>query len=140
MVTPALISYDDCTLGGTVSRSRHNDVKSVINLRTSHVPDLTPYSSLRMIRLWPSFQSSYIACAGKLAEQLKKNDNACPALQLAEVHIPKFRGEESAEESKEKGIVEKIRRARPGVEIVFTTEFKPMPGSMQESKVSASDF
>jgi hypothetical protein len=140
MVTPVLISYDDFTVAHAVSRSLHGDVRSVINLRTSQVPDLVPYITLRMLRLSPSYKSSYITCAGKLAEQLKKNVTACPALQLIEVHISKFGVEDPADESKKKAVIKKIKRARPGIAIVFTTEFKPMPGSMQESKVSVPDF
>jgi hypothetical protein len=129
MVTPALISYTEFAS----PRLRHSDVKSVIYLGSNHIPDLAPYTSLRILVLSASYPSMYVLSASKLVEQLTQDINTCPALQRTEFYLSRF-GKEDPEI--EKGIIEKIRAVRPGVGVVFTTGITPMPRSIEESLVS----
>jgi hypothetical protein len=132
MVTPALISYSDFSCASL----RHGDVKSVVYLRSDHILDLAPYTSLRILRLSPRYKSAYLLYANELVEQLTPDINICPALQLVEFNMSSFSQEKPGFESSKREIIELIRAVRPCVEVVFTTEVTPMPGSMQEVSVS----
>jgi hypothetical protein len=134
MVTPALTTYEDVVMSRIESQPHHGDVKSVMDFRCSHLPDLAPYVNLHMIRLMP-FGLSYLQAARNLVEQLEQNANLCPALQRAEVYVSKLDGEVMGDDPTHREIFEKFRKVRPGTEVVFTSDFTHMPGSMQESKV-----
>jgi hypothetical protein len=128
MVTPSLISYQELQKT-PAPRLRHGDVKSVTHLRTHHIHDLAPFTSLRVLWLWLSGPSTPVFCASMLAEQLRQNINTCPALQLVEFQRCLYR-EESRIES-----ITRIRSARPDIEVLFTSESCPMPGSIGEDSV-----
>jgi hypothetical protein len=134
MVTPGIISYDEFA-GASTASGLHDDVKSVIHLRSSHVFDLAPCTSLRVLRLVPAYYTTHLLCARDLAEQLKRDVNTCPALQLVEFVLAGF-GEEDPDIEPNKEIIEEIRAARPGIEVAFTNAIKPMPRSTEESPVS----
>jgi F-box-like len=134
MVTPALVSYYEFA-GSSTASSLHGDVKSVVNLRSSHVFDLAPFTNLRLLQLVPAYYTTHVVCARKITEQLTRDVNACPALQLIELYLSVL-GEEDPYIESNKGITEEIRAARPGIEVVVTTESKHLPGLMDESPVS----
>jgi hypothetical protein len=127
MVTPSLISYSFFS-EIPASRLPHRDVKSVIYFQSRHIPDLAPFTSLRVLLVWSTPKGpTPILCASKLAEQLRQDINICPALQLVEFQVYVDNEEEKSES------ITRIMSARPGTEVLFTNHFRPMPGSRESS-------
>jgi hypothetical protein len=130
MVTPSLISYREIFLNIPASRLRHGDVKSVTYFQSNHIPDLALFTNLRVLWVSSSLRApTPVLCASKLAEQLRQDINICPALQLVEFQITMYKEEEKS------GSITRITSARPGTEVLFTNNFRPMPGSIGESSV-----
>jgi F-box-like len=132
MVTPALTSYEEVSIGGSARGNVHGDVKNVTTLQFNRVHELSNYVNLRVYRLVQPSGSEELA--RQLAQQLDQYPNMCPALQMVLFHAPDLVKGDSSESIRNR-IIEKIKNARPGVEVVIKNQLGPIPGSMEESSV-----
>lgn len=128
LITSALISYE-CTEDRSDPYVVHRDAQSVTCLRSSSPFELSRYVNLQTYWAIPNYHSGTIYFAHRLAAQLQ-DISTCPALQLVALHR-----EEKDELSKRKAL-EMLKKARPNIEVIFTTKFERMPGSMREIEVS----